>query len=610
MDSAKFKKGSKETDEALDKTSKNASKTSKDMEAWGKNAAASMSKLRNEVLGLLAVFTAGVGIKSFVENTINTTSSLGRMSANLNMSAKDLAEWQLANKNAGGSAEGMAAQFREAQMEVENYKAGFAPSPALQEFFNQGGNPAALESATKYLMDRSRLISDLYQKNSGTGEFFAGKMGISEDTFNLIKQGPEAIERLREAQSALAEEQAKASIPAEKLRQKIDALKNRFEAIGVKILTGLMPQLDRFTDWLNENQGNIKAWADKAVAAIEQFVKWADSAAQSVGGWKTVLLALLALKIGSMVTPLLLLAGALGKVGGGLGLIGTAGVAALAVFAGLQAAKALGLPDVDKEKGDADVKKGDYWAASAHLSAPDFLSALQQKIFNDTRKNGIGEIYTRTLASLGNIEAGQAIYRNTGKDDYRVGSKGAAASAIEVAQSAKLFQSLEKKYGLPAGVLDAQWLAESGRGKNMLSPKGAKGHFQFMDATAKQYGLKNPNDLAESADAAARMLRDLLKQNGGNLPAALAAYNWGQGNLAKNGFGAAPAETRNYIDQITRRMPTSRMAGNTSTSTSEIHIQKIEINTQATDADGIAQALKVDLERNLLPMLSYRGGLR
>ncbi|WP_059284627.1 transglycosylase SLT domain-containing protein [Aquitalea magnusonii] len=86
--------------------------------------------------------------------------------------------------------------------------------------------------------------------------------------------------------------------------------------------------------------------------------------------------------------------------------------------------------------------------------------------------------------------------------------------------SKQLFDKLEAQYQLPKGILDSVWSTESGRGKNMRSPKGARGHFQFMPSTAAQYGLKNPDDLIESSEAAARMLRDLLRQNRGDVPKA------------------------------------------------------------------------------------------
>jgi hypothetical protein len=127
-------------------------------------------------------------------------------------------------------------------------------------------------------------------------------------------------------------------------------------------------------------------------------------------------------------------------------------------------------------------------------------------------------------------------------------------------QTYAYFSGLERKYDLPSGLLDGVWAEESSRGERLRSPKGAMGHFQFMPDTARQYGLAHPDNLAESADAAARYYRDLLRANHGNLPQALAAYNWGQGNLNKFGLGKAPAETRGYIADVLASMSESGRA--------------------------------------------------
>jgi hypothetical protein len=114
-----------------------------------------------------------------------------------------------------------------------------------------------------------------------------------------------------------------------------------------------------------------------------------------------------------------------------------------------------------------------------------------------------------------------------------------------------LFQMLESRYGLPRGLLDKMWAKESARGKYMLSPAGAQGHFQFMPRTAREYGVDDPNDLAQSAHGAATYMQRLLRKYGGDVSLALAAYNWGQGNLDRYGVGQAPAETRDYVKTIT-----------------------------------------------------------
>ena len=109
--------------------------------------------------------------------------------------------------------------------------------------------------------------------------------------------------------------------------------------------------------------------------------------------------------------------------------------------------------------------------------------------------------------------------------------------------------SLEQKHGLPSGLLQSVMMAESAGNPNAVSPKGAQGLFQFMPQTAKAYGI-NPLDPQQAAVGAARMYGDLSKQFGGDVPSMLAAYNWGSGNLTKNGLQNAPKETRDYINKV------------------------------------------------------------
>lgn len=123
------------------------------------------------------------------------------------------------------------------------------------------------------------------------------------------------------------------------------------------------------------------------------------------------------------------------------------------------------------------------------------------------------------------------------------------------------FAGLEQKYGIPSGMLNAMMQQESGGNPNAVSPKGAQGLFQFMPPTALQYGI-DPLDPQQASDGAARMVSDLARKYNGDIPSVLAAYNWGSGNLDRNGMEAAPPETKNYISSIMGRMPQQQMASN------------------------------------------------
>lgn len=106
----------------------------------------------------------------------------------------------------------------------------------------------------------------------------------------------------------------------------------------------------------------------------------------------------------------------------------------------------------------------------------------------------------------------------------------------------------ERKHGLPDGVLHALAGVESNFDPKVVSPKGAAGLMQLMPKTAKSYGV-DPLDPIASADVGGNMLRRLLGRFG-NMKDAIAAYNWGEGNLATFGAGKMPKETRDHIAKV------------------------------------------------------------
>ena len=82
-------------------------------------------------------------------------------------------------------------------------------------------------------------------------------------------------------------------------------------------------------------------------------------------------------------------------------------------------------------------------------------------------------------------------------------------------------------------LLAAQLYAESGFNPFARSRAGAEGIAQFMPGTAESYDLDNPFDPVEAIDAQAHLMSDLLRQFGGKVALALAAYNAGPGAVER-----------------------------------------------------------------------------
>lgn len=98
-------------------------------------------------------------------------------------------------------------------------------------------------------------------------------------------------------------------------------------------------------------------------------------------------------------------------------------------------------------------------------------------------------------------------------------------------------------------LLDIVSKVESNNNPKAVSNKGAKGQFQFMPETAKAYGI-DPMNPKQAREGARKYLKDLLNMFDGDLDSALAAYNWGPGNVKKYGLSKAPKETQDYLYKI------------------------------------------------------------
>jgi hypothetical protein len=119
--------------------------------------------------------------------------------------------------------------------------------------------------------------------------------------------------------------------------------------------------------------------------------------------------------------------------------------------------------------------------------------------------------------------------------------------------------------GVPVELLAVGWV-ESRFNPKALSPKGARGVWQFMPETARRYGLRvgdgrdDRTNLVLSTRAAARHMADLYRRFG-DWPLALAAYNAGADRVEAAMTRAnsrefrllrpwLPAETQLYVPTV------------------------------------------------------------
>ncbi len=123
---------------------------------------------------------------------------------------------------------------------------------------------------------------------------------------------------------------------------------------------------------------------------------------------------------------------------------------------------------------------------------------------------------------------------------------------------------------------------ESNYNSTAVSNKGALGLMQLIPATARRFGVHDPFDAQQNLEGGIKYLKYLQQLYGDNR-LALAAYNAGEGAVAK--FGTIPPypETQNYVFEVGRRYGKARLEQPKEKPVAAAPERRIE---QFTDAEG------------------------
>lgn len=117
-------------------------------------------------------------------------------------------------------------------------------------------------------------------------------------------------------------------------------------------------------------------------------------------------------------------------------------------------------------------------------------------------------------------------------------------------QITQMIDHVAAKVSLAPELIHSVVAAESAYNPTAVSHAGAQGLMQLMPETAQELGVKDSFDPFQNLLGGSKYLKQLLDKYDGDLDHALAAYNWGQGNVDRHGLENLPEETRNYLAKI------------------------------------------------------------
>jgi hypothetical protein len=323
LDNTLFRKGIKESEhdkdafegknKRIDKSRSEAEKKAElQKQAYQKNEQArnrqtidGFTKLRNEAIAFLTIFTAGKGILSFVEDTITSTAALGRLSENINVSVSDLAGLQFAMKEVGGTAEGATGAIDKAAAAVGAWKTGM-PNQAKEGLFTMAGGTGldlsgAFKDAKSFMLAEADVLKVWNKRDPTQALLMARQMlGVDPETFNLLKQGRQELEKQMTKGAAMTGIDKHRADASRRMQQEWVEISARLENVGQTLMMTIAPtvfhMLDRLAAWAG-NKENLKAmsgYMEKFAKTMEgmDFTKLGEAA---TSGFRGIIYALEAL---------------------------------------------------------------------------------------------------------------------------------------------------------------------------------------------------------------------------------------------------------------------------------------------------------------------------
>lgn len=623
LDTSDFRKGQKDVSDDLKKQREDAKKTAKEMAEQGKKAAAFFGSIKTELLALTGVTVTAGGLMSLVKNTTSSLVDLSIQSKALGMTARELDGFGKAAESAGSSFERITAALQGFQAAKQGSLFGDTSSPifsGMRMLTALTGDTFDVYSKDAKSLARSYLESLRKVKDPNIRRQIGAMGGFDDATIQRNQEGrflPD-VDRLTKS-SGITDASTKGAkeftAAWAELGQNLDTVKNQ-------IYEGLIPTIRDLNGLLKEwSSGNVKS--SSFFKELKRDIN--DITGIDLGSWT------LSGDLRNLKDNFSMLGKVLNHLGNALNELNNGNFTKAAdefkkAWYGTEDGKPTGsdaLPGVTN-KSQSIYENSTYKKYNDLLNKylPEWLGGTpsdrkkdqDEKSYWDTTKTLLSKIADAivTPAGASSLEPSIGGYQPNVPLNAQAARLGAKGKAFLQAMAGE-FGALEGKYGLPAGLLSSVAATESGGDPFAVSPKGAKGPFQFMDGTARDLGLKGMDvyDPHKSADAAARYLRYLLDATGGDLEKTLASYNWGLGNVQKKGMDNLPSETRNYVPKVMAGMrPGAGMAVDRAMpgqAGGVYNFYGTKITTQAQNVEQLTSDIKKHGDNRVMLMAGYSG---
>jgi hypothetical protein len=268
LDTSKFNASQKtavrqlgDLEKAGDKTEKSTKKVSK----ASKEAAHNVDNLSRTIGSFLAIIGGTVALKNFISDFIEGNAALDRLSKNLGLSVPTISAWSNATEKLGGSAQALQGTL-DMLSKSQTQLMITGESNLLPYMSALGISLADVNGKARPVDDILLDLSDRFSRLDRTTANNLGRMmGLDQGTMNLLLQGRKELEieiARQKEQTAVTKEQA---AQAQKFQTQVAGLKQQFQAFGRSLFMEAAPYLEKFFNILQ----NFATW----IGGHEQFMK-------------------------------------------------------------------------------------------------------------------------------------------------------------------------------------------------------------------------------------------------------------------------------------------------------------------------------------------------
>jgi hypothetical protein len=559
-----------------------ATKGLKDVEEQGKKTGEGFESLAKAVGGFLALIGGTMALRSFISDQIEVNANLERMSKNLGINVSDLSAWGNAVEEVGGSAAGL--QGTMAMLSRSQTELRLTGQSSLIPYFSAlGVSLADAGGKARPVNDILLSLSDRFSKMDRTTAVNMGKMmGIDPDTMNLLVMGRKELEltlKRQKEHNAVTAAQAEQAV---KLQRAIVDVKQTFNALGRTLLEKATPALE----WLVSLMQRIGDWAQKNSEFLGDFAKVLGVVAVAVGA------------IALVTSPLALITAGILALAAGIALLWQdyqtwkRGGDSLIDWGKWQKEIDFAIAGIEKLKNA--IKSIPRWAAESRTLTDKTAVGRSLNNASDNARDSIKGWFG--VGPKGGNKGGNKSGGDTGKavsaEELSGGDTGKAVSAEELSggDTGKAVSAEE----LAAGIEKMEGAHDASHPHNRPQRNNNPGDMEY-GPFAKAHGATGTDGgfaiFANYAAGHNALLALLRSKNYAGLSVAQAITKY-----------APPNEnnTKGYIASVMRGIPgaTATLAGtpmggsgSSSHSTDASvtnHIGSIVVQTQATDAKGIA----------------------